>query len=78
MNEGLVLLAAWAQWLAVVGALAWAVRNHLHDLDRPPQPSYRRAHPRAGSGLAGDARGTGDAPGTDRDRGAPGGAGSPQ
>ena len=41
-DQGLVLLAAWAQWLAVVGVLVVAVRRHLRRIDEPPEPTYQR------------------------------------
>jgi len=43
VNEGLVLLAAWAQWLALVGLLAAAVVRRVqrvHDGER--QAAYHR------------------------------------
>jgi hypothetical protein len=51
-DQGLVLLAAWGQWLAVVGVLVVAVRRHLRRIDELPQPTYRRP----GSGDDGDPR----------------------
>lgn len=45
MNQGLVLLAAWAQWLLLVGLLATAVVrrvDRIHDSDR--DITYERPH----------------------------------
>jgi hypothetical protein len=54
VNQGLVLLAAWAQWLLAVGLLVAAVvRRVEHVHDRDPKVVYRR---RDGEGGAVDRR----------------------
>jgi hypothetical protein len=43
VNEGLVLLAAWAQWLVLVGLVALAVIRRVDRVhDKEPSVSYRR------------------------------------
>jgi len=46
VNQGLVLLAAWAQWLVLVGLVAFAVARRVERVhDRDQAFSYHRRRP---------------------------------
>ena len=42
MNDGLVLLAAWGQWLVLVGLLAFAIARHVADAHDDTEVHYER------------------------------------